>query len=227
MLPTQITIPPTQNIGLLHESQPQVYSLLASPNNPPFGKQHRRKKTSQLDDTIPVTINPQITRTHMGVTFAASHPPSTIMSESIPSFVSARPRNSNTVPLRVYLKPDLYDANNNINHNQTPPFSASLNSPIPSQTQQSPVRSNEPLSPITANLMSQTTAQQQLSELNRLINNHERTTPVPSTQKTEYDSLIRSLIFTNQGSLFTHSHSFPSPLASTIPLQKPKRSKQT
>jgi hypothetical protein len=238
MLPTQASfaiqtdILPTQNIGLLDQNQPQVYSLLESSNGPIPTKQPRRKKTTKLDETIPVRINPQIARTSTGITFTGPHHRSRTPPEPIPPFVSTGLINGHTVPFRFYLGHNSYDANNNINHHQISPLSIALNPSLPAQAQQIPKWSNESLPIVNTNSMLQSVTKSQLFQLNQLINNSisDTTMFIPSPPQNEYKHLNSALTFTDQGSLLSHSHSFPSPTssisASDVPVVKPKRSKK-
>jgi hypothetical protein len=238
MLPTQVNsavqtdILPTQNIGLLDQSQPQIYSLLANSNSPTSKKQSRRKRTAKLNETKPVMVNPQITRTPTGVTFAARPYRSRIPPESIPSFASTRLVHGHTIPLSLYLEHNLYDANNNINNNQIPSLSISLNPSLPPQAQQNPTWSNDSLPVVNTNSIPQLVTKPPLFGLNRSLNNNinERTGLVPSPQQNEYTHRSSPFTFTDQGSLLSHSHSLPLPLssivASNVPSVKPKRSKK-
>jgi hypothetical protein len=220
--PIQTNILPTQNIGLLDQNQPEVYSILTDANSLSSTKKPRRNKAMKLDEAIPVMINPQITRNSTGFTFAAPHHRSVIPPESISSFLSTHLINDPTLQFRFYIE-NSYDANNNINHHQIPSLAMSLNSSSPAQTQQTSTWSNDS--------MPQLVAQSQLFGVNRLLNNNicERTVSVPSTQRNISKHLHPSMTFIDQGSLLDHSHSLPIPLssisASAVPLAKPKRSK--
>ncbi|CAF3020251.1 unnamed protein product, partial [Rotaria sp. Silwood2] len=236
MLPTQENIAiqtdilPTQNIGHLDQNQPQVYSLLSSPNSPSSTKKPRRKKTTKLEETIPVMINPQITRTSTGVTFGAPHHhhSSMILPESIPSFVSTRFINGHTFPFRFFIEHDSCDANNNISQNQISSLSMSLNSSVSVQTQQNPPWSNDSVPVSSSNSMSQMVAEPQLFGSNQIINNklEERAASAYSTQQNEYKYLNPSLTYSRQGSPISHSHTIPSSIssisASTIAPARPK-----
>jgi hypothetical protein len=236
MLPTytdlaiQTDILPTQNIGLLDQSQPQIYSLLADSNNPIQMKQPRRKRTTKLDETMPVMVNPQITRT-AGVTFVAPHHHSTIPPKAMPSFVSTHFRNGHTVPFRVYLDHESYGANN-INNNQIQSLSMPLNPSLPIQARQTPTWFNGSLPAVHTNSMPQLVTKPQFLGFNRFLNNNinERTVSAPSSQQNGYKHLDSSLTSIDQGSLLSPSHSLSSPLssisASDVPSVKPKRSKK-
>jgi len=231
-LATQTDILPIQNIGLLDQNQPQIYSLLANSNSPTSTKKPRRKKTTKLDETMPVVINPQITRTPTGVTFAPSHHRSTTLPEPIPSFVSTRLINGHALPFRFCLEHNSYDANNNINNNQSPSHTIPFNSLLLAQVRQTPAWPNDSLPVVNTNLMPQLVTKSQPFSLNRLLNNHinERPVSVPSLQQNEYKHLNSSFTITDQGSLLSHSNSLSSPAASIsasdVPLVKPKRSKK-
>jgi len=185
-----------------------------------------------VDETKPVMINPQITRTHTGVAFAAPPYRSTILPESIPSFASTRLVNGRTIPFSLYLEPNLYDANNNINTHQIPSLSMSLNPSLPTQAQQNPTRSNDSLPVVNTNSTSQLVTKPPLFRLNRSLNNNinERTGLVLSPQQNEYTHRNSPFTFTDQGSLPSHSDSLPLPLSSigtsNVPSVKPKRSKK-
>ncbi|CAF3961658.1 unnamed protein product [Rotaria sordida] len=228
MLPTQENIAiqtdilPTQNIGHLDQNQPQVYSLLSDSKSPSSIKKPRRKKTTKLEETIPVMLNPQITRTPTGITFGAPyhhhhHHHSMTLPESIPSFVSAPLINGHTLPFRLLIEHDSYDANNNINHNEISSLSMSLNSSVSVQTQQSPPWSNDSVRVINSNSMSQMIAESQLVGLNRILNNKidERTVSMCSTQQNEYKYLSPSFTYSRQESPISHFHPIPSSLSST------------
>ena len=240
MLPTQTNLAiqtdilPTQNIGVLDQNPPPIYSLLSNSNSPNSAKQNRRKKTMKLDETMPVMINPQITRMASGVTFIPPHlHRSTIPLETIPSFVSSGLINGPLRPYRVCFEPNTYDANNNINHNQMPSISMSLNPSLPTQIQKTsttPWSNESSLSAVNTNSMSHIMTKSQFFGVNRFLNNNinERTISIPSPQHNGYH-LNPSFTSTEQGSIFSHSHPIPSSLSSisttSIPAVKPKRSK--
>ncbi|CAF2065883.1 unnamed protein product [Rotaria magnacalcarata] len=233
MLPTQegfaiqTDILPTQNIGHLERNQPQVYSLLSSSTSCSSIKKPRRKKTTKLQETIPVMINPQITRTSTGVTFGAPHHHSTTIPESISPFVSARLLNSHPLPVRFFIEQDSCDSNNNINHNQTPSLSIPLTSSVSVQTQQNPSWSNDFVSVMNSNALSQMVAESQLFGLNRIFNNKidEKTASACSTQHNDYKHLSPSFTITPKESPINHFHTIASPLSSVSPTKS--KHKQT
>ncbi|CAF3800054.1 unnamed protein product, partial [Rotaria sp. Silwood1] len=220
MLPTQENIAiqtdilPTQNIGHLDHNQPQVYSILSGSNSSSSIKKPRRKKTTKLEETIPVMINPQITRTPTGVTFGMPHHRNNSMTlpESIPPFVSTRLINGHTLPFRVFIEHDSYDANNNINNNHISSLSMPLNSSVSVQTEQNPPCFNDSVPVTNSNSMSQMVLESQLFGLNRIPDNRtdERTASVCSRQSNEYKHLNPSFTYKRQGSPITHSHTIPS-----------------
>ncbi|CAF3339215.1 unnamed protein product [Rotaria socialis] len=235
MLPTQESfamqtdILPTQNIGHLEQNQPQVYSLLASSTSSSSIKKPRRKKTTKLQETIPVMVNPQITRTSTGVTFGAPHHHSTTIPESISPFVSARLLNSHPLPVRFFIEQDSCDSNNNINHSQTSSLSIPLTSSVSVQTQQNPSWSNNFVSVMNSNALSQMVAESQLFGLNRLFNNKidEKTASACLTQHNDYQHISPSLTISRKESPINHFHTIPSPLSSVSPTKsKHKHSKR-
>jgi hypothetical protein len=145
MLPTktslaiQTDILPTQNIGLIDQNQPQIYSLLGNSDSPIPTKKPRRKKPTDLDRTIPVTMNPQKTGISNGITFTTHlHQHSVSLQDSMSSFITTRLVNDQRLPFRVRFKHDAYDANNNIHSNEIPTLTMSVNTPYSTQVQQIP-----------------------------------------------------------------------------------------
>jgi hypothetical protein len=238
MLSTQVNsaiqtdILPTQNIARLDQTQPQIYSLLANTNSPSSTKPPRRKKTTKVDDTIPVMINPQITRTPTGVAFDSPYHRSTIVPDSLAPLMSTCLLNGHPLPFRFHIDHNSYDANNNIHHNRVPSPSMSLNSSSSTQAQQISTWPNGSLPGVNPNLLSQTVLRSQLFGINQLLNNNisERTVSGSSPKQNEYKPHNPTFSLTDQGSMLGHSHSLPSPLASAstsaVPPVKPKRSKK-
>ena len=225
---TQTDILPVQSIELGDRNQPQIFSLLPSSNSPNSVKKPRRKKPTKLDDSIPVVINPQITRTSTGVSINTSHHCSTSMPEPISSFV-AKPRtlNDHSLSFRVCIDHNIYDANNNINNNQIPPGTMPLHPSLPTQVQQTLVYS----SPMV-NGNPQSISKSQMFGVNQLLTHHfnERVMTIPSFQQNEYNYLHSSFTLTDEGSLVARTPSVPSsasPIsASEVRSAKSKRSKK-
>jgi hypothetical protein len=238
MLPTQVNsaiqtdVFPTQNIGLIEQKQPQIYSLLADANTPSPTKKRRRKKTTKLDETIPVMINPHITRAAMGAVFDAPHYRSTIIPDSIPSSIPTCLSNGHSLPLRFFSDSNSYDANNNINHSRIPSPSVSLNSSSQTPAQQISAWHNDTLSVANANLMPQIGTRTLPFRMNQLLNNNtgERIVAASSPHQNEHKHLNSNFMVTDQGSLLGPSYSVPTLAASVstsaVPQKKPKRSKQ-
>ena len=238
MLPAQVNsaiqmdILPTQNIAILDQNPPQIYSILHNSNGPSPTKKPRQKKTPKLDETIPVMNNPHITRVPMGVPFDAPHHRSSIVPDTITSLVTTRLLNGHPFPFRFLIDHNLYDANNNINHNRILSPSVSLSSSSPIQTQQISTWPNEALQTVNTNLMSQLVTKQQIFGMNQLWNNsvNERTGPISSPRQNDYKHLDPNFMSTDQGSLLDPFHTLPlsSASASTSNARsaKPRRSKQ-
>lgn len=222
----QTDILPTQNIGLLDQNQPRIYSLLENTNSPTTSTKHRRKKAAKFDITTPVVVNPQITRAPRHINFAAPYQRSSIPSGAVSPFVSARHINGHEIPIRLYLGHPSYDDNNNINNNQqTLPLSFYHSLPI--QAQQIPPWLNGSLPILHTNSIPDLIKKSQLFELNRSVNNNmnERTVSIPLSQQNEHKHPNQSLTFIDQGSLLNHTQFLPSPV-SDVPTIKQKRSKK-
>lgn len=220
-IPTDLL--PTQNIGLLDQNQPQIYSLLAHTNNPTPTKQVRRRKASNSNEKMPVIVNPRITATPRNVAFAAPQYISSIPQETMPTCGSTRYINGHRIPLSLYLDRNSYDTNNNINHTLIPALSLPLNPSLPMHTQRMPTWVHSSFPSIQTKV--------QHFEVTRSLNNNvnERTMSVPLTQQNEYNHFNPSLTFVDQGSLSNHSlsSSAPSSVTSEESTVKPKRSKKT
>ncbi len=215
-LAIQTDILPTQNIGLLDQNEPKIYSLLANSSSPNSTKKSRRKKPTKLDETMPVMINPQITRTPIGVTLTTSHYRSTPLPEPISSYVAARLLSDHRLPFRLCLDHNACDTNNNINSNQIPSITMSLNPSLPVQVQQSPTFAS-PI--VNTNSIPQLVTKSQLLGVNQSLDNtmNERIVPIPSLQQNAQNYLQSLFTLTDQGSRLSHSPS--------VPLVKSKRSK--
>ena len=224
MLPTNTSIPNQtdrtlmQNIELLGQSQSQMYSLLASTKNSspsPSSKRVHRKKKSKLDETTPVTINPQIARTSLGVSFAASTPDSVA-------------RHINNLSCRLYVDQHSYDTNNNIYHHQMPASSISRNPYIMSRTPQVFSMTNESMSNTDGDFGPHNTGKLPFLELNRSLGRyaHEKTRSDASMPKNDAVNLNFSHASGADTSPFDHMPMLPSAPASFDLLVKPKQSKR-
>ena len=237
MLPTQVAVAlqtdalPGNSLERVDQNQPRVFSLLPGSNGPNSRNKPRRKRLPKLKDSVPVMINPQISRSSLGVTLFTSHYRSTSTPESVSSFVDKGVIDDQSPSSKLHVDYNTYDANNNnINNHQIPSMVTHLNSsPILPSVQQTSIY---PSDAAEMNSKSQSIPVRQTLTVNQLLPNNltGRSVSIPSLQENEHNHLQSSFTLIDEGCLLGQP---PSTFSSTTPISasetqpiKLKRSKK-
>ncbi|UJR10292.1 hypothetical protein I4U23_014498 [Adineta vaga] len=213
---------PTRNNGLQDQSQPQIYSLLTDTHYSPLGTKPRRKKPTQLNETIPVVINPQISRGSAGMTSTTP--------QSLPFFLPTQHIDDSQRYFKLFTNNSCDTNGSTTSHKQKSSFPIPLNCSSPFQSQRNSIQTNESTLITNANSVPRIMTQSAFCEYESFLGNHlnAKTLPLPSTQNNIYKHIYPQLLYVDQNLReVDRRHSLPRPLTSiSVPPVVSKKTKR-